>query len=77
MHVAPVDTYQAPINHAWAADQGWGIDEILAATGREYSPSNYLIPLDDAELARDIQMVGLACRAWLIPWWVEAGSVIA
>lgn len=59
VQVAPVimdpDSYQPPIHHGWTADQGWSIDDILAATGREYQPSNYLIPQDEAELAKEMQ----------------------
>lgn len=67
------ELYQAPINHDWALENEMDMEDIVEATGRDYKPTNYLIPQDDAERARDVQQVGgAACEghgdageAWL------------
>ena len=57
------ELYQAPINHDWALENEMDMEDIVEATGRDYKPTNYLIPQDDAERARDVQQVGgAACE---------------
>lgn len=57
------ELYQAPINHDWALENEMDMEDIVEATGRDYKPTNYLIPQDDAEWARDVQQVGgAACE---------------
>ena len=56
-HVMNPEDFNAPINHAWCHEQGWGMEEILKATGRKhYENSSYLIPTDPAEMTDDLQM---------------------
>ena len=56
-HVIQPDDYEAPISHAWASDQGWGIEEILEATGRTYDPIKFLMPQEHNGLAEEMQQV--------------------
>lgn len=51
------EDYQAPISHAWTADQEWGMDDVLEATGRDYQPSQYLMPQNQMALANEMQRV--------------------
>ncbi len=49
------EEYNPPIDHAWCAEQGWGMDEILEATGRTYEATNYLLPLQHDDAANELQ----------------------
>ncbi|MEW5305250.1 MAG: hypothetical protein WDW36_007805 [Sanguina aurantia] len=51
------EEYKPTIDHAWATDQGWEVQDILAATGREYTPQSYFWRQDDAEWCDQIQQV--------------------
>lgn len=56
-YVMNPEDFNAPINHVWAHEQGWGIEEILKETGRQhFEPSSYLLPLDPAESTDELQM---------------------
>ena len=67
-HVMDPDEYEAPISHAWATEQGWGMEEILEATGRVYDPIHYLIPQDHSEVADELQQVTERPLVWFAGW---------
>lgn len=49
------DKYEASIDHGWADSQGWGMEEILQATGRIYQPTSYVLPQNQSDLADEMQ----------------------
>lgn len=51
------DDYHHPINHAWAYSQGYSVEQLLAETGRTYTPTSIYLKSDDADIAREIQDV--------------------
>ncbi|KAJ9518845.1 hypothetical protein QJQ45_026110 [Haematococcus lacustris] len=54
--LTPPEEYMPPINHAWASDQGWQIEDICQAAGRPFHAAEYYLNTDDEQSMEDMQL---------------------